>query len=178
MGVLGDESEAVGFEEPVGALPSSPPDLLDLERFENLVREVEPRLRRALVAAFGPEIGREATADALAYAWEQRQRLEKVHNVAGYLYRVGQTSARRRRRAPAVADLAVEGEESRYEPKLLEALERLSGRQRLAVVLVHGLGWTPSEVAESTGLKRNTINNHLERGLRHLRAWLGVTDEQ
>lgn len=134
MGVRGYESEAVGLEEPAGALPSSPSDLSDLERFEGLVREVEPRLRRALVAAFGPEIGREATADAMAYAWEQRHRLEKVHNVAGYLYRVGQTSARRRRRAPAVADPALEGEESRYEPKLLEALERLSGRQRLAVV--------------------------------------------
>jgi len=38
--------------------------------FEGFVRESEPRLRRALVAAYGFEEGRDATAEALAYGWE------------------------------------------------------------------------------------------------------------
>lgn len=32
------------------------------------VRDVEPRLNRALVAAYGIDVGREAARDALAYA--------------------------------------------------------------------------------------------------------------
>jgi hypothetical protein len=31
----------------------------------------EPRLRRALIARHGGEVGREATAEALAYRWER-----------------------------------------------------------------------------------------------------------
>jgi hypothetical protein len=38
--------------------------------FEAFVHDVEPRLRRALVAAYGFERGREATADALSWSWE------------------------------------------------------------------------------------------------------------
>jgi DNA-directed RNA polymerase specialized sigma24 family protein len=46
--------------------------------FEKFVRDVEPRLRRALVARYGPDRGREATVDALAWAWEHRTQLETV----------------------------------------------------------------------------------------------------
>jgi len=40
--------------------------------FDGLVRDVEPGLRHALVAVYGQEQGRDATAEALAYAWEHR----------------------------------------------------------------------------------------------------------
>lgn len=36
--------------------------------FSTFVREVEPRLNRALVASYGVEVGRDAARDALAYA--------------------------------------------------------------------------------------------------------------
>lgn len=41
------------------------------ESFTVFVKEVEPRLRHALVAVYGQEQGRDATAEALAYAWEE-----------------------------------------------------------------------------------------------------------
>ncbi len=164
MGVSNDEGERVR----PGEMPSD-------ESFENLVRDVEPRLRRALVAAYGPELGREATAEALAFAWEARDRLEGIANVAGYLFRVGQ-SRTRRHRVQLVPFETQSHPEHHYEPRLMHALAKLSERQRIAVVLVHGLGWTASEVATLTGIKRNTVNNHLERGLRRLRGELGVTD--
>ena len=41
------------------------------EAFTEFVQSVEPRLRLALMAGYGPERGREATAEALAYAWER-----------------------------------------------------------------------------------------------------------
>jgi DNA-directed RNA polymerase specialized sigma24 family protein len=43
------------------------------------------------------------------------------------------------------------------------------------VVLVHGFGWTLREVAELRGVKVTSVQTHLERGLRRLRAALEVT---
>ena len=61
------------------------------------------------------------------------------------------------------------------EPHLGSALAGLTERQRLAVVLVHGFGWTLREVAELAGIRVTSVQNHLDRGLRHLRDELGVT---
>jgi RNA polymerase sigma factor (sigma-70 family) len=52
-------------------------------------------------------------------------------------------------------------------------LRSLSQRQRTAVVLVHGFGWTLREVAEIMGTKITTVQNHVERGLAKLRTELG-----
>ena len=68
------------------------------QAFDRFIRDAEPRLRRALVAAYGPEAGREATVDALGWAWTHWDRVEEMTNPVGYLYRVGQTEARRGRR--------------------------------------------------------------------------------
>ena len=67
--------------------------MLDVEepgRFRAFVLEVEPRLHAAFVAVYGYERGREATAEALAYAWEHWSELRGMPNPAGHLYRVGQ----------------------------------------------------------------------------------------
>lgn len=42
--------------------------------FVAFARTVEPRLRIALMARFGPDRGREAASEALAWAWEQTWR--------------------------------------------------------------------------------------------------------
>jgi hypothetical protein len=59
--------------------------------FEEFAESTGPRLRAALVAAYGPTDGLDAAAEALAYGWE---RLGSMLNPAGYLHRVGQTAAR------------------------------------------------------------------------------------
>jgi DNA-directed RNA polymerase specialized sigma24 family protein len=46
----------------------------------------------------------------------------------------------------------------------------LSPDQRVCVLLVHGFGWTYNEVAELLGMKRSEVNNHVHRGLAHLRT--------
>jgi len=142
--------------------------------FEGFVRESEPRLRRALVAAYGFEEGRDSTAEAFAYAWEHWERVREMPNAMGYLFRVAQ-SRRRRRKAPVLYDVAG-WPDHLFEPGLPGALAALSRRQRLVVVLVHGFGYTLHEVAELTGLRRTTVQNHSDRGLARLRGKLGVTD--
>ncbi|MBF6557002.1 MAG: sigma-70 family RNA polymerase sigma factor [Acidimicrobiales bacterium] len=144
------------------------------EDFRLFVQESEPLLRRAFVAAYGSEQGREATAEALAYAWEHWMRLRGMNNVIGYLYRVGQSRTRKRKDRPLF--VRPDHPEPWYEPALAPALASLSDAQRTAVVLVHGFGWTLREVAECTGIRVTSVQNHLERGLKKLRVTLKVED--
>jgi DNA-directed RNA polymerase specialized sigma24 family protein len=44
-------------------------------------------------------------------------------------------------------------------------------------VLVHGYGYTLREVAELTGIRPTTVQNHLTRGLARLRSKMGVSDD-
>ena len=154
------------------ALPPRGPLLADVrtadQQFEEFVATNEPRLRRAFVAAYGSERGREATAESFAYAWENWHRILQMDNAVGYLYRVGQSRTRTRKSVVLFNPPA--GVESTFEPKLIPALQRLTEHQRTAVVLVYGYGWTLREVAELTGVKVTTVQNHLERGLRKLRT--------
>ncbi|HEY1762733.1 MAG TPA: sigma-70 family RNA polymerase sigma factor [Acidimicrobiales bacterium] len=143
-----------------------------VEKFEEFVSLYEPRLRRALVTRFGTEEGRDATAEALGYAWEHWDSLQAVANPLGYLFRVGQS--RSRKRELRVVFLLPEMTEHDFEPKLPDALRKLSEHQRLAVVLVHAYSWRITEVAELLGVKPNTVQNHLARGLRRLRKSIGA----
>jgi DNA-directed RNA polymerase specialized sigma24 family protein len=119
----------------------------------------------------GEPAGREADgfeAFVLAVEPRLRARVRAMPNAAGYLFRVAQSRSRgswgRRRRAPVLFESSA-WVEHRFEPGLPGALASLSERQRLAVVLVHGFGYTLREVAELTGVKLTTVQNHLERGL-------------
>src|SRR5499433_3691954 len=166
---------ACGAETAVTPVTGGPDD--DQAAFERFAEEAGPGLGRALAALYGFEDGRDATAEALAYAWENWHRLQHITNLSGYLFRVGQTRGRRRRQpAAGLFDVGACGEYS-FEPGLPKALAALTQRQRLAVVLVHGYGYTLREVAELTAIRPTTVQNHLSRGMSRLRSLLGVNDE-
>jgi RNA polymerase sigma-70 factor (ECF subfamily) len=137
------------------------------------------RVRRALVAAYGVEVGSEAAADAMAYAWEHRERVRAMDNPAGLLYRVGQSAARKYRpRRPIALPMRPPGDEwDDVRPELPGALARLSERQRAAVLLVHAHGETLSDAAATLGMSVSTLRNHLARGMARLRALLGEVDD-
>ena len=120
----------------------------------------------------GQEAGRDAAAEALAYGWEHWGTVSAMVNPAGYLYRVGRTS-QRRRKEPMWASVPAHVTPD-VEPGLPAAIRNLSERQRLSVVLVHAYSWSRHEVAEFTGLSVSSIDTHLSRGLAKLRASLGV----
>jgi len=144
------------------------------ERFSRFFGETEPKLRRALVARYGPERGREATAEALAWAWEHWAQVEPISNKLGYLYRVGQSRTRlRSRRALFEVPSA---DEAFVEPRLAKAVAKLPERQRVVTMLVYGAGWTHREVAEVLGISASTVNRHAERGLAALRRAISGVD--
>lgn len=64
------------------------------DSYTSFVEDAGPRLRQALIARYGPDVGAEATAEALAYGWEHWDRLASMANPAGYLCRVGQSRSR------------------------------------------------------------------------------------
>jgi RNA polymerase sigma-70 factor (ECF subfamily) len=140
--------------------------------FDDFVREVEPRLRRAFVGCRGVDGAHEATAEAMAYAWEHRTRVLAMENPAGYLYRVGQsrTKARRRIGLPSPADLRL----PEVEPALIPALLDLPDQQRTAIWLVHACGWTYAEAADAMEISRSAIGTHVSRALDALRRALEV----
>ena len=142
--------------------------------FEQFVEDEGPRLRAGLVAAYGPEVGLDAVSEAMAYGWEHWDRLSSMANPAGYLYRVGQTAARRsRRRGPLMPVPAID-EAHDVEPRLPEALGQLSESQRTCVMLVHAFGWPQTEVAELLGMSVSSVRTHLARGLAKLQSSLEV----
>lgn len=145
------------------------------DSFEVFFKEAEPRLHDALSACLGGELGREATADALAFGWENWKRVGVMANPIGYLYVVGRDKGRRAQRVRRpVLPLVEESRLPWVEPGLVDALARLPERQRVAVTLVYAFEWTLAEVADLLGLKKTTIQNHAERGLSNLRSSLGV----
>lgn len=147
-------------------------DADDRAAFTSFVAEVEPRLRRAFTLMRGAEDGRDATAEALAWAWANWTNLRSMANPAGYLYRVGASKSRPRRVRSVPRPAPTEA--TRFEPGLVPALGRLTERQRSVVVLVHGCGWTHQEVADALEISRSSVATHLERAMAQLRNELGV----
>lgn len=151
-------------------------DEVSNEPFETFARRIEPRLREALSATLGSDLGRESAADALSYGWENWPRIGAMHNPAGYLYRVGRNSGVKQRRGQPVALTPVDPVRTPWiEPSLPDALGSLSEHQRVTVMLLHCFQWSMSEVAELLGVTKSTVQSHAERGLDRLRNSMGVT---
>jgi RNA polymerase sigma-70 factor (ECF subfamily) len=144
------------------------------ETFTRFVEEVSPRLTQAMIASLGGDLGREMTAEALAYGWEHWERVSRMENPAGYLYKVGRNKGRRVRTLPLFGPPPYSNPEPWFEPGLPAALARLSERQRTTVMLVHGAGWTPTEAAELLGVSSGTVHRHVDRALHKLRRFLEV----
>ena len=146
----------------------------NVEAFTAFARDVEPKLRYALVAACGSDRGLDATEDALVFAWEHWEKIQNASNPAGLLYRIGRRKASRTRRPlPLFRETSVNDPDP-TEPGLSPALAHLSKQQRTAVVLIDGFGYTYQEVSDLIGVGRSTVQKHHERGLEKLRREMGV----
>lgn len=143
--------------------------------FSQFVSSNERGLRQSLTAALGSEVGREAAAEALVYAWENWDRVGDLDNPAGYLYRLGLNWGRKRvGRRSVVFQEVPDSPRDWFEPGLPAALAGLSEKQRVVVYLVHGHDWSLSEVAELLEISKGTAQTHMERGMAKLRRELKV----
>jgi RNA polymerase sigma factor (sigma-70 family) len=137
------------------------------------VEVAAPKLRRAFAARFGVEVADDIAAEAVAYAWNNWERVSEMENPIGFLFSVGCSKARRYLRwkiRVAFPVEAVRPVESRRD--LFDGLRKLSDDQRVAVLAVHGYGWTYAEVAEMLGVSPAAVTNHVHRGLAKLKEFL------
>lgn len=146
--------------------------------FEKFVVRCEPRLRRALVARFGPEQGREMTVNALAVGWEKFDRVRQMDNPVGYLYTVGSRSLATHGREISCENSFAEvaTHDTVPNPDLVRSLAMLSAAERTAVLLVHGFGYTQREASEVLDLSASTVGENARRGLDRLRARMSAEE--
>lgn len=145
------------------------------ERPSDLLIRIEPRLRRALVARYGLDVGSEVTAEAVAWGVEHSEQLAAMENPVGYLYRVGQSAARRWLRPRMTVAFPREPQspdDSDLDGDVFDELRRLKPDHRVAVLLVHGYGFTYREVADLLEVTEAAVNNYVHRGLKALRKRL------
>ena len=147
---------------------SSPPG------YDAFVRDAEPRLRKGYIGVVGIDRMPDAVGEALAYAWENWDRVASLDNPVGYIFRVGQSKIRTKRQ-PRLFERPRELPD--IEPGLPSALLKLPRQQRAAVWLVHGCRWSHGEVAEVLDISPSTVSTHVNRALIRLRTELGVPSD-
>jgi DNA-directed RNA polymerase specialized sigma24 family protein len=143
--------------------------------FDTFVAGCEGRLRAALTATLGADVGPDAAAEALAHGWQNWDRVRSMDNPVGYLYKVGRDRGRKqlKRREPFIPTVP-ESRSPWVEPGLSPALAALAERQRTVVLLIHGYQWTLTEVAEALSVSKSSVQTHHDRGMKKLRRNLGV----
>ena len=144
------------------------------EELSVLLADARPRLVRALLAVRGQAGAEDAASEAIAWAWENSERMGELTNPVGYLYRVAMTRSTPRMRPELPMPTASSMPD--IEPALVPALMQLPEKQRAAVWLVHACGWTYAEVADGLDIGTSTVGTHVTRALQSLRlAIIGDT---
>jgi DNA-directed RNA polymerase specialized sigma24 family protein len=151
------------------------PEETMVDVFDTFVAGCEGRLRAALTATLGADVGPDAAAEALAHGWQNWDRVRSMDNPVGYLYKVGRDRGRKqlKRREPFIPTVP-ESRSPWVEPGLSPALAALAERQRTVVLLIHGYQWTLTEVAEALSVSKSSVQTHHDRGMKKLRRNLGV----
>ena len=142
--------------------------------FDELIDLVRARLLPVLWSKWGVEVGGDICCEVGEYAWGNRERLLRMANPLGFLYRVSQSKARRYSRWSKRSTFPSRFPDIIHEdPQLhdiLQMLAVLTEDQRVCVMLVHAFGWTYAEVAELLGVTRVVVNHNVHRGLARLRS--------
>lgn len=125
-------------------------------------------------------VGRDEAPDVVSkavLASISSNRWSKVRNHKAYLYRAVLNQARkthrdRQRRWSKELRAAArrrEQYETEYRPEVLEAVMKLSPRQRAATFLTYWEGLSVPEVAERIGVSQGSVKRHLARARSRLR---------
>lgn len=157
---------------------------LQSEAFSSAMAQ-QPKLRQALIAKYGLDLGEQAVAAAMAWAWEHQDRLVGLTGMRAYLFRVAQSSMRRswvwskRNSAKFPPEgAAVETGFIDEALDLADLLRKLPQKQRTCVLLVYAHGWPYRDVAELLEISVDAVNNHTHRGMAALRKLTRNADSE
>jgi len=120
----------------------------------------------------------EVAQDAFLKLYIHRQRLRDVRTFHGWFYRILVNTAldklRKRKTIVNIEDINLSSQnndilQSEHRMLIDEAMKRLSYDERIAVVLVHFVGFTEAEAAKAAGWKLGKLKYRLNRA-RHVLA--------
>ncbi len=159
-----------------------PNDLSSTEAFDSWYRYAHPKVLAALCALCGDaEVARDATDEAFSRCYVSWPRVRAMESPLGWVVRVAQNAMRRTMRRRALEQrLLHRGRlpEEMLEPSFLDArelLERLSPRQRTAMVLRYIVDLPEAEVASVMRISRGTVASTLFDARRRLATDVGGT---
>lgn len=156
--------------------------------FSTIVVRRQALVRRFLAGLVGPVEAEDLTQETFVQAWETLENLKEPDKLGAWLCGVAWRKAmdwrrrlfrtRRRETAWSAGDLA--GSEPWGRPagqaraELAEALAQLPPRQRAALLLVLGAGFTHVEAAEVLKTPLGTLKSDISRGRQMLARFLGA----
>jgi len=125
----------------------------------------------------------EVAQDAFLVVWERWDRVARMDEPAGYLYRVAMNTARKRfRRATIAARLRVTRRDAADPIDAADdrttvgaALRALTPRQRLAVVLTELLDLSSRDAGAVMGVRESTVRALAAQGRAAMRSTIGGT---
>lgn len=153
--------------------------------FEGFFEEERVRLLRALVVVCGnPEEAEEILQESFLALWERWERVSRLEDPTGYLYRTALNRHRSRvrrtlraaRRATGRAHGGDQFAEADERDAVARALAQLTPRRRQAVVLTEMLGYGSAETARVMGVSDVTVRRLAQEARRHLRETLEAND--
>lgn len=145
---------------------------------EQVYRSYAEELTRYATALVGPADAADVVTDACLKAFDSRS-WPQVSNRRAYLYRTvlsvandhHRSTLSRRLREMKTADRDAT-QPVEVDVDVLNAVERLSVRQRAAVVLTYWADLPVETVAERMGTSSGTVKRHLARARKRLKGWL------
>jgi RNA polymerase sigma factor (sigma-70 family) len=154
----------------------------DTAAFSELVRRRQSWLRNLLRRLCrDPTLADDLAQQVFIQAWRSLRNLRSAHAFGAWLRRLAVNTWLAHTRAGKVAvteDADVDetgSSDSRMAGEQLDldrALSRLSGDERLCIVLAYNEGMSHSEISEATGLPLGTVKSHIKRGAERLRTLL------
>jgi len=145
---------------------------------EQAYRSFSTELTRYATGLVGPFDAADVVTDACLKAFSSRS-WNSVSNQRAYLYRAVLSVANDHHRSTLsrrLRELKTAGPESmpaqEVDIDVLDAVERLSVRQRAAVLLTYWGDLPVETVAERMGISTGAVKRHLARARRHLEEWL------
>lgn len=152
--------------------------------FDDFVAANYAAVLRGLSLAIGdPDRAEEMTQEAFARAYRHWHRVSEMERPVAWVYVVGVNAARRSfRRELRTGQPSLERHDEDHAGQVAvvvtirAALDRLSPRQRLVVVLRYLAGLSTAEVADAMNCAEGTVKSTLHTALRALRVELDEED--
>ncbi len=101
-----------------------------------------------------------AVANAGAKEWRTLGRRQRRESLAARLH------------PPGAAASAADGNDRQPSPEIVDALTRLSPRQRAVIHLAYWEDLTPADIADRIGISEGSVRRHLARARQNLRSSL------